>query len=219
MEDNGEGMEPEVLRRVFEPFFTTKPFGIGTGLGLAVSRGLVLSLDGDLRLESTPRVGTRAIVGLALAAPPPRRTGRSQGRGDRAAASPGSCSSTTRPSVLTSLRRVLEPRYGLELANGVDEGLARLEAQATFDLVLCDVMMPGGGGERLYRTLLGRAPAVARRLIFFTGGAVTDQAREFLGSQPQPVLYKPLDLEQFARIAERMCGGARGGVPGRETLT
>ena len=44
VEDNGTGMEPEVLRRVFEPFFTTKPFGSGTGLGLAVSRSLITGL-------------------------------------------------------------------------------------------------------------------------------------------------------------------------------
>src|SRR6266542_535837 len=47
VEDNGSGMSEEVLRRVFEPFFSTKPFGGGTGLGLAVSRGLVQSLGGD----------------------------------------------------------------------------------------------------------------------------------------------------------------------------
>ena len=62
VEDNGAGMEPEVLRRVFEPFFTTKPFGSGTGLGLAVSRSLITSLGGDLRLESRPGAGTRAWV-------------------------------------------------------------------------------------------------------------------------------------------------------------
>ena len=55
--DDGAGMEPEVLRRAFEPFFTTKPFGSGTGLGLAVSRGIVASLGGDLRLESEPGEG------------------------------------------------------------------------------------------------------------------------------------------------------------------
>jgi signal transduction histidine kinase len=70
VEDNGSGMKPEVLRRVFEPFFSTKPFGVGTGLGLAVSRGLVQSLGGDLRLESTPGGGTRATVELPEASAP-----------------------------------------------------------------------------------------------------------------------------------------------------
>ncbi len=113
-------------------------------------------------------------------------------------------------AVLSSLRRLLEPRYGIEVASGVDDALARVEAH-TFDLVLCDLMMPGGGGERFYTTLLGRAPAAARRVVFFTGGAVTDAARLFLKSQPQPVLYKPFDAEQLERVAEHVTGGA---VPG-----
>ncbi|HEX9400761.1 MAG TPA: hybrid sensor histidine kinase/response regulator [Anaeromyxobacter sp.] len=208
VEDDGAGMEPEVLRRVFEPFFTTKPFGSGTGLGLAVSRGLVMSLDGDLRLESSPGVGTRAYVDLALAARPTPVPARREAR--RAAEQGRILIVDDEAAVLTSIRRLLEPQYRIALATGVDEGLSHLD-QATFDLVLCDVMMPGGGAERLYRTLLGRAPAVARRVVFFTGGAVTDEAREFLGSQPQPVLFKPLDLEQFARVAEQMCRGSRGG--------
>jgi signal transduction histidine kinase len=70
VEDNGIGMEPDVLRRVFEPFFTTKPFGSGTGLGLAVSRGLLTGVGGELRLESQPGVGTRAIVELSPATGP-----------------------------------------------------------------------------------------------------------------------------------------------------
>lgn len=68
VEDDGDGMPPEVLRRVFEPFFTTKPFGTGTGLGLAVSRGLIAGLGGDLRLESELGRGTRAVVELPEAA-------------------------------------------------------------------------------------------------------------------------------------------------------
>ena len=205
VEDNGQGMEPEVLRRVFEPFFTTKPFGSGTGLGLAVSRGLVMSLDGDLRLESTAGVGTRAFVDLAPAARPTPAPAR---REARRTAEPQDhvLIVDDEATVLTAIRRLLEPRYRIALASGVDEGLSRLEHGA-FDLVLCDVMMPGGGAERLYRTLLGRAPGVARRVVFFTGGAVTDQAREFLVSQPQPVLYKPLDLEQFARVVEQVRPG------------
>ena len=64
VEDDGAGMAPEVLRRAFEPFFTTKPFGVGTGLGLAVSRGLLHGLGGDLRFEGAAGGGTRAVVDL-----------------------------------------------------------------------------------------------------------------------------------------------------------
>lgn len=198
VEDNGCGMDPEVLRRAFEPFFTTKPFGSGTGLGLAVSRGLVMSLGGDLRLESTPGEGTRAVVELEAAEPrraAPRRTEDTPGIRMRLLVV------DDEPHVRSSLRRVLEPRFEVDVASGVEDGLARMD-QGRFDLVLCDVMMPGGGGERLYRSLVERAPALARRVVFFTGGAVTDQARRFLREQPQPVLPKPFDVDELVRLAE-----------------
>ncbi len=67
VEDDGAGMSEEVLRRAFEPFFSTKPVGVGTGLGLAVSRGIVRSLGGELALESAPGKGTRAILELEAA--------------------------------------------------------------------------------------------------------------------------------------------------------
>ncbi len=75
VEDNGTGMSEETLARAFEPFFSTKPFGGGTGLGLAVSRGLIEGLGGDLRLESRLGKGTRAVVELAESEPAETPTG------------------------------------------------------------------------------------------------------------------------------------------------
>jgi signal transduction histidine kinase/CheY-like chemotaxis protein len=204
VEDNGAGMPPEVLRRVFEPFFTTKPFGSGTGLGLAVSRGLIMSLGGDLRLESTPGAGTRATIELTRApASGPQRQDEEAAR--VAAPRRRMLVVDDDAAVLSALRRVLELRYRVDLASGVEDALGRLESHA-FDLVLCDVMMPGGGGERLYAALASRSPAAARRVIFFTGGTVTEGARQFLRSQPQPVLHKPLEIEELARVADQVCG-------------
>jgi signal transduction histidine kinase len=68
IEDNGVGMTPEVLQRAFDPFFTTKAFGKGTGLGLAVSRGLLQGLGGEVFLESAVGHGSRAIVELPMIA-------------------------------------------------------------------------------------------------------------------------------------------------------
>jgi signal transduction histidine kinase len=67
--DNGRGMTEEVLRRALEPFFTTKKRGLGTGLGLALVRGVATSAGGDVRIESTPGRGTRITLELPTVTP------------------------------------------------------------------------------------------------------------------------------------------------------
>jgi len=69
VEDNGVGMPAEALRQAFEPFFSTRPQGAGSGMGLAVSRGLVTSLGGDLSIESSPGRGTCVVLELPAARP------------------------------------------------------------------------------------------------------------------------------------------------------
>ncbi len=67
VEDNGVGMPADALRQAFEPFFSTRPQGAGSGMGLAVSRGLVTSLGGDLSIESSPGRGTCVVLELPAA--------------------------------------------------------------------------------------------------------------------------------------------------------
>ncbi|MNJ67267.1 Sensor protein FixL [compost metagenome] len=52
VEDNGGGIEPRLLERIFEPFFTTKPVGVGTGLGLSVSYGIIEAMGGCLSVDN-----------------------------------------------------------------------------------------------------------------------------------------------------------------------
>ena len=67
IEDNGCGMEPEVLAKIFDPFFTTKVGGQGTGLGLSVVEQIVHSHKGYIFAESTKGVGTRFTIYLPKA--------------------------------------------------------------------------------------------------------------------------------------------------------
>ena len=67
--DNGRGIDPEDLSRIFEPFFTTKG-AHGTGLGLAVTWGIVDSHGGTIQAESEPGQGTSFLVRLPQAHPP-----------------------------------------------------------------------------------------------------------------------------------------------------
>ena len=70
VEDTGEGMPAEVLRRCFDPFFTTKQVGQGSGMGLAVTHGIVASLGGTIEAESEPGRGSRFVIRLPAAGAP-----------------------------------------------------------------------------------------------------------------------------------------------------
>jgi two-component system NtrC family sensor kinase len=65
--DDGPGISPDVLPHIFEPFFTTKPAGEGTGLGLAVCRGIISAHDGHIWAESEPGQGTSFFIELPVA--------------------------------------------------------------------------------------------------------------------------------------------------------
>lgn len=71
--DNGVGIEPENLSKIYDPFFTTKEVGKGTGLGLAVSYGIIQEHSGDIKVESTPGEGTKFTLKFPLAIPQQQR--------------------------------------------------------------------------------------------------------------------------------------------------
>jgi two-component system NtrC family sensor kinase len=64
--DNGQGMSKEVVNKLFDPFFTTKDPGVGTGLGMAISFGIVRGCQGEISCESEPGKGTQFSIKLPL---------------------------------------------------------------------------------------------------------------------------------------------------------
>ena len=66
VKDTGQGMAPQVRKKMFEPFFTTKPVGQGTGLGLSVVQGIVAAHQGKIQVSSQPEKGTKVDVLLPL---------------------------------------------------------------------------------------------------------------------------------------------------------
>ena len=64
--DTGCGIPPEVMPRIFDPFFTTHDVGSGTGLGLTVSRDIIIAHGGNIEVSSEPNVGTTFTIHLPI---------------------------------------------------------------------------------------------------------------------------------------------------------
>jgi CheY-like chemotaxis protein len=108
------------------------------------------------------------------------------------------------PLVGASIRRLLTRGYEVTVAGGAHEALARLEAGESFDLILCDLMMPQMTGMELHAEIVRRWPALAERMVFLTGGAFTPRASDFLAQVPNERLEKPFAPEALRDLVERL---------------
>jgi len=148
VEDNGEGMSPEIVERVFEPFFTTKPVGKGTGLGLSQIHGFAAQTGGRAEISSQPGKGTRLCIVLP--------------RSDKAAEEDEAAESPSLPfaglrvllvednaQVRQFAEHLLEEMHcEVTSAESGESALAVLDKDS-FDLLFTDVVMPGMSGVEL----------------------------------------------------------------------
>jgi CheY-like chemotaxis protein len=104
------------------------------------------------------------------------------------------------PRMGKALERLLAPDHEVAVAGGAREALGLVERGETWDVVLCDLMMPGMSGMDLHAELARRAPALAGRLVFMTGGAYTQEAQDFLARVPNRRLEKPFRPEALEAV-------------------
>jgi CheY-like chemotaxis protein len=108
------------------------------------------------------------------------------------------------PVVLRAFRRILEPPHEVVVAEGGAAGLAVLDADRSFDVILCDLSMPGVDGSQVFHYLERAEPRLLSRLVFSTGGAFTDDAQRFLQAVPTPVVEKPLSPDELRRAIDEV---------------
>lgn len=211
MRDTGPGIPEGAKAHIFEPFFTTKGEGEGTGLGLSVSYGIVTTHGGTIEVPSTSSAGTTFRVTLPAAGETPLVGDV----GDVAGFSPRSPLAGIRllfiddePSLRAGVQAfgVLRGFTVLTAANGA-EGLEVARAES-LDAVVCDLHMPGMGGQAFHERLRRERPGLAARTVFITGDVVSNSARP--SAVRQPVLAKPFALE---KLEETLIALMRGGAP------
>jgi CheY-like chemotaxis protein len=199
--DTGCGMPPDVLARAFEPFFTTKDVGKGSGLGLPQVYGFAQQSGGQVTIDSEVGVGT--IVTLLL----PRSlqeavTGTKAGEPSRVpvprveGARRGHVLLVEDDKEVSALTREMLNSLGFAVTHvtGAEAALGALANARAIDIVLSDIMMPGGvSGVDLAREIRSRQPNLP---VILTTGYVEAAARVQEGEFQ--LLLKPYSLEALA---------------------
>jgi len=203
--DTGPGIPPEIQARIFEPFFTTKPEGEGTGLGLALARGIVEGHGGAISVESRPGEGARFLIELPVETPPVSTNDEPEPF-EAALPVPGKTILVVddEPAVAALLAEALSrDGYNVDTAANGAVALERLAAQK-YDLIISDSGMPVLSGPELYRELERRDPHLVRRFVFVTGDVLNPSTRAFLEQTGAPQLEKPFTLESVKRVVRRV---------------
>jgi PAS domain S-box-containing protein len=212
VKDTGSGMPPETLARAFEPFFSTKPVGQGSGLGLSMVYGFARQSGGTARIESSPGAGTTVSLYLPRAdeeaAVEPRAEPPSVRRDKRAATVLVVEDEAAVRQITADLLSDLGHRV-LVAGDGV-EALAVLSKEPKVDLLISDVVMPGGIDGAALATM-ARQSRPELRVLLVTGYGF-GSGGEGSGSAGFEVLRKPYRPSQLsAKVEEVLAGPAEGG--------
>ena len=99
------------------------------------------------------------------------------------------------PSMGRTLAIALGPEFDVEVATSGEDALAILDRDESFEVILCDLMMPEMSGMELHEELRRRDRAQAEKMVFMTGGAYTPRARTFLAEVAPRCLQKPFFID------------------------
>jgi CheY-like chemotaxis protein len=215
--DNGTGMTPEVKSRLFDPFFTTKGKG-GTGMGMAVSFGIIRRHNGSIDVESEPGRGTTFRISLPVAEGVPANT-------DTGSAKPEPAGAEDRIQVLVvddevAVREVL--REALE-AEGCDVVAAESGEMAlkiydsrkgSLDVIFTDIGMPEMSGWELASEIRKRSATIPLAIVSGWADAISCDARQAM--KADWVVPKPFDIATIAGIANEVA--ERKKTPSKTTV-
>jgi CheY-like chemotaxis protein len=210
--DTGHGMDRATISRIFEPFFTTKEIGKGTGLGLSTVYGIVKQHHGWIEVES--EVGKGACFSVyfpfATGAPPAEDTRRDKldDRGNE------TILVVEDEDALRELVREILERKGYSVIDAAcGEEAVRLwrECRDTVDLLLTDMMMPGGlSGRDVAEQLLADRPTL--KIIYTSGYSMETVTPDFIGDDRTTFLQKPYDPETLAQLVRTVLNGGASPV-------
>ena len=215
VEDNGKGMNTDVLPHIFEPFFTTKESGQGTGLGLATVYGIVKQNNGFIGVDSAPGEGATFTIYL------PRHAGAAAGANEQAAPVESEPGHETillvedEPAILNMVKNMLQRRGYRVLAAGTPGDaiqVARTHA-GPIDLLVTDVVMPEMNGMDLALALVTIRPGIKR--LFMSGHTADILAHRGILDEGVCFIHKPFSVKEMGdKVIEALESGSGQGPAG-----
>ena len=224
--DNASGIPSDDLEHIFEPFFSSKPVGKGTGLGLAVSRGIIEAHHATMTVASKLGEGTSFTISFPsfshfpdqtdtmVGLPEPllvEKTPESRHAIQVTSSDPSDQEQANRRRrillvdddllVAKSLARMLRDEIVMIASDG-QQALNILKSYS-FDLILSDVMMPKMDGPTFYRHVSVNFPQYCDRFVFITGAAKGSEVIAALNETGCLILNKPITKKKLISVVER----------------
>jgi CheY-like chemotaxis protein len=199
-------MSPEVKQRLFDPFFTTKGKA-GTGMGLAVSFGIIRRHEGSIEVESEPGRGTTFKISLPKVAPATTETD------DNSPALQITSTSEDKVRVMvvddeTHVREVLIEALeaeGCEVVSAESGEIALAlydQYGGQFDALFTDIGMPSMNGWELVQEIRQRSETMPIAIISGWADAISVQTRNAV--KADWVVAKPFDIDRISKIAQEI---------------
>ena len=205
--DDGPGVPAELRATIFDPFFTTKDESQGTGLGLSIVYGIVAGHGGSVEVLPSELGGACFRIALPprAQAPAPDVPPAVAGVVPRGAAGRILVVDDEPPLLRMLCEALARDGHRTVAAADGEEALERL-AEGDFDVIVCDVRMPGMDARRLLEELRARHPGLDRRVLLTSGDTVGREPEELARRHGLELLPKPFGLDELRERVRRMLG-------------
>lgn len=217
--DTGCGMNRATRDRIFEPYFTTKDQGEGSGMGLAVTHGIVKKYGGHITVDSEPGHGSTFQVYLPCLEPPTSSAASNNGE-DLPKGQEQIMTAAKAPSgkerilvvddeeTVVQLEKKILERLGYQVTAMVscEEALQAFSSQPDhFDLVITDMTMPHMTGATLAQQLLTIRPDIAIIMCSGFNEQMTEEKAKAIGIRE--FILKPIQIKDMARVVRTTLDG------------